>query len=115
MKTDKHNVQIIHHDGQPAFAVIPYDDYVKLVDQVADTDKNTYLPHEVAELMLTEDMGYITAWRKHLGISQKELAQRMGVSQGAISQIEKSDSKPQRKTLEKAAIAMGISVNQLTD
>ena len=115
MKTDKHNVQIIHLDGEPAFAVIPYADYVKWMEQETNADSKTYLPHEVAELMLTEDLGYISAWRKHLGISQKVLAERMGVSQGAVSQMEKSDTKPQRKTLEKAAKAMGLCVEQLID
>ncbi|KLV04039.1 XRE family transcriptional regulator [Photobacterium aquae] len=115
MKTDKRNVRIIHQDGQPVFAVIPYHEYIKLVKQEADADSKTYLPHEVAEIMLVNDVSYITAWRKHLNISQKELAQRMGISQAAVSQMENIDSNPQREMLKKAAKALDVSVDQLID
>lgn len=37
------------------------------------------------------------------------------MTQPAIAQIEKPDSKPQVKTVEKIAVAMGLDVEQLTD
>ena len=36
------NVQIIKKDGKPAFAVIPYEDYLSL-----PKDENATVPHEV--------------------------------------------------------------------
>ena len=55
------------------------------------------------------------AWREHLGLTQKEVAARMGISQAALSQIEAPESKPQRATLEKLAAALDVSLEQLTD
>jgi len=43
------------------------------------------------------------------------LAAKTDMTQPAIAQIEKPDSKPQEKTVEKVATAMGLSVEQLTD
>lgn len=107
------NVQFIEHDGKPAFAVIPYRDYQILTGEYKGTGV-TY-PSEVAELVLLQDMSLLAAWRKHLKVSQAELAKRMGVTQGTISQMERPDSKPQRATIEKAAKALGITPEQLTD
>ncbi|MEC6833045.1 helix-turn-helix transcriptional regulator [Photobacterium toruni] len=118
MKTQDQNVQFIMDNGIPTFAVIPYEKYLELTNDlsVADTDdSNIYIPQEVAEIMLINDLSFIAAWRKHLKISQKELASRMGITQAAVSQMEKLDATPQRKSLEKCALAMGISVAQLSD
>lgn len=108
--TDK--VQIIKQNGKPAFAVIPYADYLALIGH-NDADDAT-IPHEVVGLAIKNGWNLVKAWRKHLGISQKELAARAGVSQPALSQMENSDN-PRSTTLEKLAKAMGLSVHQLTD
>jgi DNA-binding XRE family transcriptional regulator len=108
--TDK--VQIIKQNGVPAFAVIPYADYLALTGQ-GDADEAT-IPHEVVGLAIKNGWNLAKAWRKHLGINQKELAARAGVSQPALSQMENSDN-PRSTTLEKLALAMGLSVHQLTD
>lgn len=109
----KNQVQIINQNGKPAFAVLPYADYLELMSRCDEDD--TYVPHEVAEMVLLEDASYLTAWRKYLKVSQKTLAERMGVTQAAVSQMEKIGANPHRKTLEKAAEALGITVAQLTD
>lgn len=118
MKTQDQNVQFIMNNGVPTFAVIPYEKYLELTNDssLSDTDDSSvYVPQEVAELMLINDLSFIAAWRKHLKISQRELASRMGITQAAVSQMERLDATPQRKSLEKCAVAMGISVAQLSD
>ncbi len=106
------DVQIIRQGGKPAFAVVPYDKWLELT---GSEDENIYIPHEVVGYQLKEDLSLIAAWRKHLKITQKELAAKTGMTQPAIAQIEKTDSKPQEKTLEKIALAMGLDVEQLND
>ncbi len=113
MKVHIDNVQIIKQGGKAAFAVIPFDEYLKLTGQTLEPQ--VYIPHEVAEIALVEEVSLMAAWRKHLGLSQADLAEKMGVNQSAVSQMEKMNSKPQRKTLERAADAMKITVEQLTD
>lgn len=52
------------------------------------------------------------AWREYLQLTQATLAQRLGISQAAYAQYEKS-TRPRLSTLEKVAKALGISVTQL--
>ncbi|EGQ8054294.1 TPA: helix-turn-helix domain-containing protein [Vibrio parahaemolyticus] len=111
MKTHTDNVQIIKQGGAPAFAVLPYDEYLELI---GGDDENVYIPHEVAEMVLGDDVSLITAWRKYLKMSQTELANKMGITQGAVAQMEKADSKPHQRTLKNAAKAMGILPEQLS-
>ncbi len=106
------DIQIIRKDGKPVFAVVPYDKWLELTG--SDEDENIYIPHEVVGYQLKEGLSIIAAWRKHLKITQKELAAKTGMTQPAIAQIEKPDSKPQVKTLEKIATVMDLDIKQLT-
>lgn len=95
--------QIIMKDGQPAFVVVPYDEYRSVVDL---SDEQT-LPHEVVNLHVIEGFNLVKAWRKHLGKTQSEMAKAMGISQAGYAQIEKSEN-VRDETKEKAAAALGI-------
>jgi len=46
--------------------------------------------------------------RKALGVTQNELAEKSGLTQGAISQIENSQTHPNKETLGKIAEALGV-------
>jgi transcriptional regulator with XRE-family HTH domain len=52
------------------------------------------------------------AWREYLGLSQEEVAGRMGISQAALSQIENA-KRPRRETLERLSAALGITLDQI--
>lgn len=106
------NVQIIEYNGTPAFAVIPYADYLEMIPKRNESD---YIPHEVVELVVKKDFNLVKAWRKHLGLTQKEVAKKAGITQAALSQMEKTDNELRTGTLEKLADAMGIDVKQLQD
>lgn len=112
------NTQYIYNNNKIEYVVLPYRDYLRLTKQpepaAADNDDNALIPHEVVELRFLKGMSKFAAWRKYLKISQKELARRAGMTQGAVSQIEKSNS-PHRATLAKLAAAMNISLAQLAD
>ena len=43
--------QVIEQNGVPAFAVIPYHEYLKLVS-MAGKDEDALIPHEVVELVI---------------------------------------------------------------
>jgi transcriptional regulator with XRE-family HTH domain len=45
-------------------------------------------------------------------LTQSEMAERMGITQAGYAQIEAA-KRPRKATLEKAAIALGISLEQL--
>jgi DNA-binding XRE family transcriptional regulator len=105
------SVQIIEKDGHPIFAVIPYEDYLNLLPK----DERTTVPHEVVGLVVKEGMNLVRAWRQYLGLTQAEISRRAGISQAALSQMERADNKLRNSTLEKLARAMGLSIDQLTD
>jgi DNA-binding Xre family transcriptional regulator len=105
------SVQIIEQDGVPAFAVIPYEEYLKLVPPKDDE----YIPHEVVGLIVKKGYNTAKAWRIHLGLTQKEVAEKAGITQSALSQMESSDNEMRTATLEKIAAALGVSPGQLED
>ena len=110
MKTHT-DIQIIKQNGVPAFVVVPYQDYLKwFPDEGGDT-----VPHEVVGLVIKKGYNLVKAWRIHLGLSQKVVAQKADITQAALSQMENSENELRTATLEKLSIAMGLSVEQLRD
>lgn len=78
--------QIIYEAGKPAFAVIPYDEYLALVkegNEVAFNDKE-FVPFVLNDYIHNP----IRCARIEAAVTQGDLAQRMGVTQGYISKIE---------------------------
>jgi DNA-binding XRE family transcriptional regulator len=104
------SAQIIEQNGKPAFAVIPYDEYLKLFPA-----EEASIPHEVVGLVVKKDLNLVKAWRIYLGLTQAEVAKKAKISQAALSQMEKSGTKLRRGTLAKLAAAMGLSEEQLRD
>ncbi|PIB91266.1 hypothetical protein CSW62_06565 [Caulobacter sp. FWC2] len=50
---------------------------------------------------------FIREWRKHRGLSQVQLAERVQINQGNLSRIEKGTRKYDQEFLERAADALG--------
>lgn len=104
----RHNVQVINdQNGNPAFVVIPYADYMAQRERDKDL-----IPDAVARRILLDDMTPVRAWREHLGLTQKEVAARLGISQPAYAEQENSE-RLRKSTREKIAVALGISSIQL--
>jgi len=106
-------IQIIRQpDGIPAFAVIPWGDYLDLVDDRAEPaikpQHDEWVPNEVVGYMVKDRLSPAAAWRKHLRLTQAEVAARIGISQAAYAQQEKA-AKPRKPTREKIARALGIA------
>lgn len=104
------NYQIIKHAGKPAFAVVSYEDFLRLYPQ-AEEEKD--VPHEVVKAMIYNDISRIRAWREHLGFTQKEVALKMKITQAALSQMEAVGAKPRKATLDKLAKILNLKVEQL--
>ena len=101
--------QIIRHNGKAMFVILPYDQYRQLVGEAGDDDPT--IPHDV--VVHSRDVGLFRAWREYKGISQKEVAAALGITQAAYSQMEKPSARPRRATLEKIAAALGLEMGQL--
>ena len=110
------NHQILNHNGKPAFAVIPYAEYLRLVEYAgARPDEEVMLPHAVVKMSTLGGMSLIRAWREHLGLTQEEVARRMGISQPAYAKIEGGKTQPRIATCKRLAAAMGVEWEQLTE
>ena len=109
MKTHT-NIQYIEQNGKPAFVVIPYEDYIKLLP-----DEEVTIPHEVVALVVKKEMNLVKAWRTYLGLTQSQVALKAGITQAALSQMEKKENTLRSRSLEKLAEAMNLSVDQLKD
>ena len=103
------DVQVIKDAaGNPAFVVVPYSQWVKQSKLVAG-----FVPDDVVGAIIMDDKTPVRAWREYLGLTQEELAAKVGMTQAALSQIESGEHKTRKATREKLAIAMGITAAML--
>ena len=101
-------IQIIHgQDGTPAFAVVPYADWLVIRDK-----EYSLVPNEVVNLVFDREWTPMRSWREHLGLTQAEVAVRAGVTQAAYAQMETVE-RPRLATIKKIAHALGITSEQL--
>lgn len=114
---------IYDESGQPQFVVLPVSEYEKLladaegewesIPVVAGKDDDETIPNDVVNIMIDQDISLQAAWRVHSGLSQYDVAEKLGMTQSAISQLERKESKPQRKTRERLAKLYGCRPAQL--
>lgn len=70
------------------------------------------IPNTVIDKVANKNMTPIRAWREHLGLTQTEVARRLGISQSAYAQ--QGAKEPVREaTRERIAQALGIAPEQL--
>jgi DNA-binding XRE family transcriptional regulator len=104
------DAQIIEEDGKPKFAVIPIKQFRKLLRRA---DMEPTVPNAVVQRIFEDKVSPIKAWREHLGLSQQEVAARLGVSQSAYAQKERVDANLRPKSKTKIASALGLMVEQI--
>lgn len=72
---------------------------------------DSFAPEAVAENHILADTStIIQRQRKSMGLSQKELAQRLGVSQGLVSRWENGEDNLTMETIARIAIALDLEV-----
>jgi ribosome-binding protein aMBF1 (putative translation factor) len=114
-------IQPIYQGGVPAFVVIPFADFAREHPKEAEAIKPLHpripegdaVPHEVVSMHIDRDITYLRAWREYLGLTQAEVAERAGITQAALSQMESGEAKLRKATREKLAQAMGLNPEQL--
>ena len=121
--------QIIEKNGKPEYAVIPYPDYVRLLQaledkadaqSIAEFHENYPVGREVlipAEIMRRELEGEspVKLWREHRGLTQQQLADAAGISKPFLSQIESGKRKGTIETLSAIARSLGVPLDLLTE
>lgn len=119
-------VQIINKDGRPEWAVIPYDEYIRLKEEaemlqdVADYDAamealeqgEELIPSEVTFAILDGE-NPIRVWRNFRELTQQELADRAGISKPYLSQIETGKRTGTAEVLATIAVALGVTIDDV--
>ncbi|PLR29842.1 transcriptional regulator [Chimaeribacter californicus] len=112
--------------GNRISVVVPIETFNRLVESAdipelweqvpytpGENDDET-IPSEVIGIVIKKGVSLLAAWRIHRNMSQKDVADQLGVTQANVSKMEKSE-RPQAGTLEKFAKLYNCRVGQLTD
>ena len=103
------NRKHIDSNGNPLFAVVKYGDFMRIIHS------DPTIPNDIVWKTIEQGHSLARAWREYLDLTQKEVASRMGISQAALSQIEKPGKKLRYGTLKKFAEALNLHPEQLRE
>lgn len=120
------SVQLILKEGQPEYAVIPYETYMRLVEDAEmladirdyDTARQSVakgeelVPAEVVYALL-DGGNPIRVGREHRGLSQAELATRAGISASYLSQLESGKRAGTTEVLVTLVTVLNLTLNDL--
>lgn len=90
-----------------------YDELIERAENAAAvaayrrTRKEEAFPAELLDQMLAGETP-LRVWRRHRGMTQQELANKIGISKSHLSEVESGKSEFSQSTLRKAAKAMDI-------
>lgn len=108
--------QTIEHHGHPAFVLVSWEDWSRIKHLLEAEKARAYgIPQEVVEAHVLRSESLIKAWRVYLCITQKELADRMNVSQAAVAKFERADAHLRAATMKKIAFALELKEEQLME
>lgn len=123
----KDEIQIIERDGKPEWAVLPYEDYLQLVEQaelledIRDFDEisariargeEELIPVEVVDAIL-DGKKPVKVWREYRGLTQQQLSALVGISKPYLSQLETGKRTGTTDVLSAIAKALDISLDQV--
>lgn len=117
-------VQIIEHEGKPAYAVVPIDLWQRLREGIEDADAVAAYDRAVAKddgftipaavLRAELDGSHpVRAWREYRSLTMQALADGAGVSKPYISQIEGGQRAGTAATLKKLAKVLKVPLDAL--
>ncbi|MBI9051386.1 MAG: helix-turn-helix transcriptional regulator [Anaerolineaceae bacterium] len=121
------SVQIISQNGNPEWAVIPYDVYLQLVDQaemledIQDFDRIKAEIDSGAEESFSAEVVYavldgqnaIRVYREYRGLTQDGLAKIVGISVPYLSQLEGGKRKGSLDVISRVAAALRVDLELL--
>ncbi len=121
------SVQILEHDGRPAFAIMPVEEYNNLLSALEDAhdgaaieafyrrlvagDEETF-PADVADRLLAGE-NPVRVWRAYRGITLQQVADACGVTNSHVSQVEKGKRSMSTDLLKRMAAALDVDAELL--
>ena len=125
----KETIQIIERNGKPEWVVLPYEEYLKLIEQaelledIRDFDEinaainrgeEELIPAEVVHAIL-DGKSPIKVWREYRGLTQQQLADMVGISKPYLSQLETGKRTGTTEVLSTIAEALAVSLDQVAE
>lgn len=120
-------VKILEVKGRPAFAVLPYDEYLALRELAEDADDAAALarfaqryargeeetvPASVVDRLLAGETP-LRVWREHRGMTAGQLAAAVQMTPAHISKIESGKGEPSVSLLKKLALVLRLDMESL--
>lgn len=121
------SVQVISQNGKPEYAVLPYSDYLVLVEQAEmledihsyDEAKNSIasgneelIPASIVNALADGD-NPIKVWREYRGLTQQKVAEEIGISIPYVSQLETNKRKASIDVMKKMALLLNVDIDDL--
>ena len=120
------NIQIIKHNGEPEYAIIPFDEWEKIICRMEEVEdirdaRNISAAIAAGEETFPDDFvkrlssgeSHLKAWREYRKLTLAKLAKACGVSIPAISQIENDKRTPSVDLLVKLSKALCCDMEDL--
>lgn len=123
------SVQVIEKNGVPEYAVIPYKEYQRLVEQAQEAQDLTdaevavraieageeTIPEDVVERLLSGEEHPIKVWREYRGLTQEALGERAGVGKSYISQLEARSKDGSTRVIKALANVLAVDIDDLLE
>ena len=101
------SVQVITHEGQPQYAVLPWDEYQALLiaaGQSLPVEPVSSGPSQPSRPVLSQ----LAALRQEKGLSLQEMARHVGISPSYLELIERGEREPDSAILRALAWQLGV-------
>jgi ribosome-binding protein aMBF1 (putative translation factor) len=120
-------VQILEAGGKPAFAIVPIDEYRRLLELAEDAadaaalrraarryakGEEETIPAAIVDRLLAGESP-VRVWREHRGLTAVVLAEMIGVTPAHISKIETGKGEPSVALLRKLSTALNVELDLL--
>ncbi|MDN5862536.1 MAG: helix-turn-helix transcriptional regulator [Salinisphaera sp.] len=121
------NTQIIERKGKPEYAVLPYEDYLQLLEDarmLADLraydqakaalarGEDELVPADVVDRLL-DGGNPVRVWREYRTLTQAQLGEAAGVSVSTVSYIESGARQPSVSVIKSIAGALRVDIDEL--
>lgn len=121
------SVQILEKNGKPEWAILPYAEYLALVEEaedqedIRDYDELTAGIKAATVELFPDSVAYdiingknpIKLWREYRSLSQQQLAEKVGISVPFLSQLESGKRNSSMKVLIALASALSVDMDLL--
>jgi len=120
-------IQIIEKDGKEMFAVVPIEAWRELLEKAEmledvaaydravgalDRNEEELLPSGIVERLAAGE-NPLRVWREHRGLTQRALAEKAGLTQAYIAQIETGRRKGDVGVYRRLAEVLGVDIEDL--